>query len=291
MSINPFTKLPYSSSTPNVLPVLSLMGNVRGVVNYDSAANTTMFVNGDAAMNGVCHIKQLRIGGPESVLSDERCKKNFWHIENPFYALDRIQGYTFDYLHDNSSSMGFKAQEVEQLFPFLVEQHNDTKYVAYQPLIACAWEAVKLLNNKVDQLQNQLTELHTTKKLAKTTKTTKTTKTAETTNTTKTAETAETAETAKTAETAETAETTKTNHSRQAMQAMQAIQAITSTCQSGRLGRFGGSGRSGRFSRYGEFAETKHVCPSRPPLPRLAFLAKAHRGKLLFRTALQSKLD
>ena len=261
MSINPFTKLPYSSSTPNVLPVLSLMGNVRGVVNYDSAANTTMFVNGDAAMNGVCHIKQLRIGGPESVLSDERCKKNFWHIENPFYALDRIQGYTFDYLHDNSSSMGFKAQEVEQLFPFLVEQHNDTKYVAYQPLIACAWEAVKLLNNKVDQLQSQLTELHTTKF----------------------------AETEHLGETAETAETTKTNHSRQAMQAIQAIQAITSTCQSGRLGRLGRFGGSGRFGRYGEFAETKYVCPSRPPLPRLAFLAKAHRGKLLFRTALQSK--
>ena len=267
MSINPFTKLPYSSSTPNVLPVLSLMGNVRGVVNYDSAANTTMFVNGDAAMNGVCHIKQLRIGGPESVLSDERCKKNFWHIENPFYALDRIQGYTFDYLHDNSSSMGFKAQEVEQLFPFLVEQHNDTKYVAYQPLIACAWEAVKLLNNKVDQLQGQLTELHTTKKLAKT---------------------------------AKTSETAETNHPRQA------TQAITSTCQSGRLGRlgrfgrfgrFGGSGRfgvSGQFGRSGEFAETKHVCPSRPPrlsrLARLAFWAKAHRGKMLFKTALQSKL-
>ena len=161
MSINPFTKLPYSSSTPNVLPVLSLLGNVRGVVNYDSSANTTLYVNGDAAINGVCHIKQLRIGGPESVLSDERCKNNFWHIENPFYALDRIQGYTFDYLHDGSSSMGFKAQEVEALFPFLVEQHDGTKYVAYQPLIACAWEALKLLNSKVKDLQQRLATIST----------------------------------------------------------------------------------------------------------------------------------
>ena len=81
--------------------------------------------------------------------------------------MDRIQGLSFLYKEGNIPSMGIKAQEIEHIFPFLVEDNHGIKYVSYSPLIAVNWEATKELHQtqlelirRVDQLEQTLTRLN-----------------------------------------------------------------------------------------------------------------------------------
>jgi hypothetical protein len=156
MFLNPRTRL---SSTPR----LFLDGYRIGVRSHSDFTNATLYVRGDTALDGVCHAHRLKSTLPGIFQSDENMKKCFQQIKNPFYAMDRIQGLSFLYREGNIPSMGFKAQEIEQIFPFLVEENHGIKYVSYSPLIAVNWEATKELHQtqldlvrRVDRLEQKL---------------------------------------------------------------------------------------------------------------------------------------
>lgn len=73
--------------------------------------------------------------------------------------MDRINGLGFSYKDGDIPSLGFKAQEIEQIFPFLVEETDGIKYVSYSPLIAVNWEATKELKKKHDALVQHVEKL------------------------------------------------------------------------------------------------------------------------------------
>ncbi len=160
MSFNPLTGLITGGSTISTTgSTLSLTGNITGVTTHSDSANATLHIVGDCALNGTCHVKSLKSTLPAVFQSDQRKKKNFKLIENPFYALDRIPGYSFDYIEDSVSSLGFKAQDIEKLFPFLINDTDGTKYVSYIPLIAVNWEATKELRNRQRRLGTRIQAL------------------------------------------------------------------------------------------------------------------------------------
>ena len=152
MMLNPRTRL---SSTPR----LFLDGYRIGVRSHNDFVNATLYVRGDTALNGVCHAHRLKSTLPAIFQSDEHMKKDFVRIQNPFYAMNRINGHGFLYKDGDIPSLGFKAQEIEQIFPFLVEETNGIKYVSYSPLIAVNWEATKELKQKLDALSGQVKQL------------------------------------------------------------------------------------------------------------------------------------
>lgn len=162
MSINPLTRLPIGgSSSGSSGSTFSLSGNVTGVTTHSDSVNSTLYVLGDCALNGTCHAKTLKSTLPAVFQSDERVKDNFKHIKNPFYALDRIPGYSFDYIDGNVSSLGFKAQDIERIFPFLINDTDGTKYVSYIPLIAVNWEATKQLRDRQKAMEYRVYNLET----------------------------------------------------------------------------------------------------------------------------------
>lgn len=167
MMLNPRTRL---SSTPR----LFVDGYRVGVRSHTDFMNATLYVRGDTALNGVCHAHRLKSTLPGIFQSDENVKKDFMKIRNPFYALNRISGFGFCYKDGDIPSMGFKAQEVEKIFPFLIEETDGIKYMQYIPLIAVNWEATKELNKQVNLLKEQLVSLKKKVKILKNTnKTTK----------------------------------------------------------------------------------------------------------------------
>jgi hypothetical protein len=150
---HPNTRLPYSTGTGTNGTTLSLTGNVTGVTSHSDSANATLYVLGDTALNGVCHVNRLKSTLPAFFQSDERVKENFRRIDecDPFNAMHRIPGYTFDYKNADGPGiphMGFKAQDIEPIFPFLVDDTDGTKYVTYAPMIAWNWEATKKLHER-----------------------------------------------------------------------------------------------------------------------------------------------
>jgi hypothetical protein len=93
--------------------------------------------------------------------SDERLKENLKVIEKPLEKINEISGYTFNYKDKPRETVpGVIAQEVEKVLPNVVFDHERDggtyKAVRYDQLIPLLIESIKELNEKVNDLQNQL---------------------------------------------------------------------------------------------------------------------------------------
>ena len=83
--------------------------------------------------------------------SDINLKENLEVIQSPLQKLQNINGYTFNWKESGEEAVGVVAQEVEQIFPQLVNVGEDgNKRVNYDALVPVLIEAIKELNNKLD---------------------------------------------------------------------------------------------------------------------------------------------
>ena len=87
--------------------------------------------------------------------SDKRLKKDITVMNNALDKILSINGYYFTFKKNNEKSIGVIAQEVEQVFPEIVNTASDgIKTVSYSNLVAPLIEAVKALNAKITQVWN-----------------------------------------------------------------------------------------------------------------------------------------
>ena len=96
--------------------------------------------------------------GNITALSDKRLKTNITKIDNALNKVQQLNGYTFDRIDiEGSRQTGVLAQEVLKVLPEAVSGSEDSIYsVAYGNMIGLMIEAIKELNAKVEDLQNQL---------------------------------------------------------------------------------------------------------------------------------------
>jgi len=84
--------------------------------------------------------------------SDLILKTNIQPISNPIDKILQINGVTFNWRENNKPSVGIIAQEIEKVFPELVNGENP-KTVNYNGLIGLLIEAIKELNEEVKNLK------------------------------------------------------------------------------------------------------------------------------------------
>lgn len=100
----------------------------------------------------------LIVSGSIFNVSDERLKTNISYIENTqiddLFVLNPIQ---YSYKKDKSSKKhyGFTAQNVEKVFPELVEENNISGYktVNYQEVIPLMLAKIKKMQEEIDELK------------------------------------------------------------------------------------------------------------------------------------------
>lgn len=105
--------------------------------------------------------------------SDARNKKNVKRISGSLQKIQKVEGKTYKFVDDEEMSykknlheqykkgaefnVGFLAQELEQIFPELVETDSaGEKYVNYIGIIPYLVEAIKEQQNQIDKLQTQI---------------------------------------------------------------------------------------------------------------------------------------
>jgi hypothetical protein len=98
----------------------------------------------------------LVAGGTVTANSDERLKTNIKTIENALDKVLSLRGVEFDRIDNGDHQIGVIAQEVEQIIPHVVYPKHPTpdyekKSVAYANLIGLLIEAVKELNQKIEE--------------------------------------------------------------------------------------------------------------------------------------------
>ncbi len=92
-----------------------------------------------------------------------RLKKNIQPINNASQKIDQIRGVYFNWKdehHSQIKQIGFVAQEIEEVFPELVNTDSKGfKSVAYANMSAVLLEAIKEQNQRIATLERELSEI------------------------------------------------------------------------------------------------------------------------------------
>ena len=90
-------------------------------------------------------------------LSDATKKTNIRTIENSIELTKQLEGVRFDWIDNHKPSLGLIAQEVEKVFPELVETSNDgTKSVSYGNIVGILIEAIKEQQVRIEELERKI---------------------------------------------------------------------------------------------------------------------------------------
>jgi hypothetical protein len=111
----------------------------------------------------------LIITGSIFNVSDERLKENIIDIKKESIDdLVSLKPAMFTYKNDNKKKThyGFLAQDVEKLFPELVENNNYSGYktLNYQEFIPLILAKMKMMDEEIKELKEEIKELKQTKK-------------------------------------------------------------------------------------------------------------------------------
>jgi hypothetical protein len=87
--------------------------------------------------------------------SDLSLKTNIQSISNPIDKILQINGVTFNWRENNKPSVGIIAQEIEKVFPELVNGENP-KTVNYNGLIGLLIEAIKEQQTEINNLKDRI---------------------------------------------------------------------------------------------------------------------------------------
>jgi hypothetical protein len=99
---------------------------------------------------------EIRASDDIIAFSDVRKKTNIKTIENSLNKVNKLRGVEFNKTSNNKKSIGVIAQEIEKIIPEVVHtDDNGYKSVAYGNITGLLIEAVKELNDKVQELENK----------------------------------------------------------------------------------------------------------------------------------------
>ncbi|MGI5827296.1 MAG: tail fiber domain-containing protein [Patescibacteria group bacterium] len=91
--------------------------------------------------------------------SDAKLKTDIKTINDPLEKITALRGVTFNWKDSKEASVGLIAQEVEKVFPELVETNGQYKAVEYGNLVAPLIEAIKAQQQQIEQLEARIVSL------------------------------------------------------------------------------------------------------------------------------------
>jgi hypothetical protein len=139
-----------------------------GNLNIQSENNHDLYLN----PWGGQHVYVGQAGGNGQITasaffynSDQSLKKNIQPLQDSLSKIMQLKGVSFDWKSTGKPSVGLIAQDVEKVYPELVDTNKDTglKSVEYGNLVAPLIEAVKEQQNQIDDLKAQVKELQNKK--------------------------------------------------------------------------------------------------------------------------------
>jgi hypothetical protein len=94
--------------------------------------------------------------------SSIRYKNNVEPIQKPLETLSKLKGVTFNWKKDNSSDIGFIAEEVGKHLPHIVDWEKGSSYAQsmdYSKIVPLLVESIKSQQKQIDTLQTEIESL------------------------------------------------------------------------------------------------------------------------------------
>ena len=118
----------------------------------------------ETVTGGVNVTGALVASGNVTAFSDSRLKTEIHTIKDPLEKVDRLRGVTFKWLHTNKPSSGVIAQEVQEVFPELVEatthEGKEVLSVDYGKLVGVLIESIKELKAEFEAHKAECAKQH-----------------------------------------------------------------------------------------------------------------------------------
>lgn len=147
---------PYGALPPvalNIWGCASDADNCKSRQSGTSNNNIILAVNGQAQFTGAQ-------AGTFVYTSDRSLKKNFTPIDNALDKLLKLKPYNFEWKQDGKKSIGFVAQDVQEVFPEIVSSIGGGKLgVDYAKLVAPIVAALQELKQENAALKQELDAL------------------------------------------------------------------------------------------------------------------------------------
>ena len=95
------------------------------------------------------------------VFSDKRFKKEIKSISNPIKIIKSLDGVNYQWKSSNLKDIGFIAQEVEKVIPYIVNTNKETgfKSLDYSRITPILVEAIKEQQKMIDNLEKKINDL------------------------------------------------------------------------------------------------------------------------------------
>ena len=87
--------------------------------------------------------------------SDLKLKTNIKQISNSIFKIRKLKGITFNWKENNRPSVGVIAQDIEKVFPELVNEVNGEKTVNYNGLIGLLIESIKEQQTELELIKEK----------------------------------------------------------------------------------------------------------------------------------------
>lgn len=110
-------------------------------------------------INANVQVGDITTTGNLTSTSDRTLKSNVQILTGAMTTLRQVQGVSYNLLNNPVRSFGFIAQDVEKIIPEIVFGKEGSKSLAYLNLIAFCVEAIKELDEEIQNLKKQITVL------------------------------------------------------------------------------------------------------------------------------------
>jgi hypothetical protein len=137
----------------------TITGNLsvnNGTLALQSASVTKLSYDPTAGSPNLSVTGTITATGNITAFSDARLKHNVQTIENALDLVNRMRGVFFED-KDGNRYVGMIAQELQQIVPDAVVEHQDSGYltIAYQNLVGVLVNAINDLSARVEQLEKK----------------------------------------------------------------------------------------------------------------------------------------
>ena len=148
----PWTSQGYVTSA--VTNVATGNGLTGGAITSTGTISMSGSYSGSFSVTG-----SITAGGNVTAFSDRKLKDNLEKIGDALAKVRQLTGYTYtrkDLGDKTKRHTGLIAQDVEVVLPEAVEEHGGIKGVAYGNMLGLVFEAIKELDDKLEEIKKQL---------------------------------------------------------------------------------------------------------------------------------------
>lgn len=142
------------------------VNDISGLPSIDVNANGTVSIvayGGNLGVGKTTPSTKLDVNGTITCVdinstSDIKLKENVKNVEDAIEKISKVNGVSFTWKNNKKNSIGVIAQEIEEIFPELVND-GENKSVNYNGLIGVLIEGFKEQQNKINLLESEIHKL------------------------------------------------------------------------------------------------------------------------------------